>query len=89
MVSSNAPIKDEVVRITNAVVDALGTADLESALTVVCNIGGQLVAALSDGKPSAIREHAKSLTENIMRAAIAKVLHDDTQRRKAEEAPES
>lgn len=83
---AGAPIQDEVTRITNAILEALGTCDLESALTVVCNIGGHLVAALADGQPSGIQRHGDSVAENIKKAAIAKLLHDDQQRREVGEA---
>lgn len=81
VLDTGAPIQDEVERVTGVVLEALGTCDLESALTVVCNIAGHLVAALSEGKPSGVQQHGDSVAENIKKAAIAKLLHDDKQRR--------
>lgn len=78
---SGAPLQDEVSRITDKILGGIGQCDLESALTVVCNIAGQLIAALAQGKPSAIQEHSKSVGENIRTAAIAKLLYDDAQYR--------
>lgn len=77
--------QNEIARITNIIVDALDEVDLESALTVICNLAGQLVCALAEGRPSGIKEHGKDMAENIMKAAIAKALHDDQKRREAEE----
>lgn len=74
---NSGPIPDEVTRITNVIVEALGDVDLESALTVVCNLAGQLIAGLSEGRPSAIQAHGDSVAENIKKAAIIKLLHDD------------
>lgn len=82
-VDTGAPIDDEVTRITNAVVEALGTCDIESALTVVCNLGGQLIAHLSGGQPSKVQAYGNSVAENMKKAAITKLFHDDEQRRKA------
>lgn len=76
-----APDQEEVVRITNAVVDALGECDLESALTVVCNIAGQLVAALSDGKPAEAQRHMQSVAANISKAATTKMFADAEKRK--------
>ena len=84
MADTGAPIEDQVPVITNVIVAALGTVDLETALTVVCNLAGQIVATLSEGRPSGIQAHADSLAENIKKAAILKMLHDDDARRRAD-----
>ncbi len=76
------PLQDEVTRLTNIIMEQIGPIDVESALCVVCNLAGQLVASLAAGKPSGIIEQAASLSENIRRAAIAKILYDDELRRK-------
>lgn len=78
----NRSKQEEIDRITNTVVDALGECDVESALTVVCNLAGQLVAMLSGGVPSRVQSHANNLAENIKKAAIVKLLYDDDQRRR-------
>lgn len=80
--SDAGPLQDEVTRLTNIIMGQLGESDVESALCVVCNLAGQLVASLADGKPSGIVAQTKSLSENIRRAAIAKILYDDAQARK-------
>lgn len=72
----------EINRVTNTIVKELGSMDLQSALTVVSNLAGQLVAVLSEGRPSAIRPHVEDMTENIYQKAIAKLVHDDLERRK-------
>lgn len=82
----NGPRQDEVTRITNAIIEQLGDVDLESALTVLYNLSGQLVAALANNKPSGIQHHANNMAENIKKAAIAKTIYDDEQRRKANDA---
>lgn len=74
--------QEEIERITNTVVDALGECDIESALTVICNLAGQLVAVLSGGIPSRVQSHGNNLAENIKKAAIVKLLYDDDQRRR-------
>lgn len=79
--SSGGPLEDEVARLTNIIMEQIGPIDVESALTVVCNLAGQLVAALSAGRPSGIKEHTESLAENIRHAAIAKLLYDDAKTR--------
>ena len=79
---NDAPLEDEVIRITNIIMEQIGDADVESALTVVCNLAGQLVASLAEGTPSGIKKHSDLLTENIRRAAIAKILYDDAKTRK-------
>lgn len=72
--------EDQVTVITNTIVGELGTVDLEIALTVICNLAGQLIAALADGRPSGIQAHADNMAENIKKAAIGKMLHDDMRR---------
>lgn len=86
---SSMPNDDEVTRLTNVIVEGLGEADIDTALMVVCNIAGQLVCELSYGKPSLVQLHGNEVAENVKKAAIAKLWHDDTQRRKVEtDAPE-
>lgn len=81
---TGGPDPEEVNRITNKIIEELGEVDLESALTVVCNLAGQLVAALSEGRPSAVKAHSHSLKENIIKAALTKLFHDDEKRRAAQ-----
>ncbi len=81
-IPTSAPLQDEVSRVTNIIMAQIGETDIESALTVVCNLAGQLVASVADGRPSAIREHTEGLLENIQRAAITKILYDDAKARK-------
>lgn len=76
------PDEDMVPVITNRIVAELGEVDLETALTVICNLAGQLIAALSEGRPSGIQAHADSVAENIKKAAIVKMLYDDEERRR-------
>lgn len=71
------PLEDEVTRMTNIIMAQIGPIDVETALTVVCNLAGQLVASLAAGRPSGIIEHTTALSENIRRAAITKILYDD------------
>lgn len=80
---SGAPIQDEVTRLTLIIMEQIGNTDVESALTVICNLAGQLVASLSEGKPSGVKLYTDSLVENIRCAAIAKLLYDDDLTRKA------
>ena len=79
--SSEDPLQDEVARLTNIIMEQIGNTDVESALCVVCNLAGQLVASLSEGKPSGIKMHTESLAENIRQAAITKLLYDDAKLR--------
>ena len=75
-------LQDEVGRVTGIIMEHIGETDIESALTVVCNLAGQLVASVADGQPSAIMLLTEGLLENIRRAAITKILHDDAIARK-------
>lgn len=82
-VTSSEPIlQDETSRITDILMNQIGEFEVESALTIVCNFAGQLVAAVCGGKPSSIQKYTQSLSENIRRAAITKILYDDAQARK-------
>ncbi len=72
---------EEAKRLTNLVIEAVGDVDMVTFITVICNMGGQVVAHLADGKPSLIRLHANSIAENIKMKAIAKMLADDAARR--------
>ncbi|HNQ98382.1 MAG TPA: hypothetical protein PKN52_00200 [Trueperaceae bacterium] len=72
---------DPVHEAAGKVVEALSEYDLQVALTVLTNVCGQVVAALAEGRPSEVQRQGTSLAENIKRAAIAKLLHDDEQRR--------
>lgn len=85
MTTGNSPDPAEIERITNVIVEELGDVDLESALTVVCNLAGQLVCTLAQGRPSGIQEHGDNMAENIKKAAIAKMFHDDDKRRADED----
>ncbi len=79
---TNGPDPAEVKRLTNVICETLGDVDLESILTVLCNLLGQLVCSLAEGKPSGIQTHGDCIAENVKKAAIAKMLWDDDQRRK-------
>ncbi len=87
-INGNGPIQGEVMRITEKIVEELGVIDLESGLTVICNLAGQLVCALAGGKPTGIKIYAESLAENIRAAAVTKMLHDDAVRREQEQQGE-
>lgn len=78
------PIPDEVERITGVIMENLGSCDLESALTVICGIAGQLVAHMSEGRPGDVRAHSLSIAENIKRAGYTHLtyLHEKKQREK-------
>ncbi len=80
--STGAPLEDEVARITKIIMDQIGQHEVGAALTVVCNLAGQLIASLADGQPSAIQKWSDSLGENMRQAAITKILHDDAKARK-------
>lgn len=77
-----APIPTEMERLTHTIMTDLHGADLESALTVLCGILGHLVATLAEGQLVMVSRHALSVGENVRRAAVAKLLYDDEQRRK-------
>ncbi len=79
-INGNGPLQDEVTRITEKIVEELGAIDLESGLTVICNLAGQLVCALAGGRPTGIKIYAESLAKNIITAAVTKMLHDDAVR---------
>jgi len=79
---AGGPDQDEVERITNLIIADFGTVDLETALTVVCNLAGQLICSLAEGRPSGIQAHGDSVAENIKKAAITLMLHQDSERRK-------
>jgi len=79
---SDVPLENDLTRITRIIMEQIGQLEVESALCVVCNLAGQFVAHLSAGRPSGIAEQTKLLSENIRRAAIAKILYDDVQSRK-------
>lgn len=81
MADIGAPDQAEVERITNEIMTGLGEADLESALTVLCGITGQVVAAMAEGKPGLVAVHSASVHKNIHRAALAKLLHDHDKKR--------
>lgn len=81
---NGGPDPAEVERITSAIIESLGEMDLESALTVVCNLAGQLVCILAKGKPSLVQRHSDNIAENIKAAALIKMIHDDNERRRAE-----
>ena len=78
------PIPEEVDRITNAIIQELGSVDMESALTVICNLAGQVVAALAEGQPSAVRRHCNNVAEHVKTAALIKLLHDTNERQRAD-----
>ncbi len=73
---------DEIVETTNKVVDALNAVDLDTSLAVLSNLSGQIIADMAHGQPSAIKTGCATMVENIRRAAIAKLMHDDEERRK-------
>ncbi len=80
--STGGPLEDEVSRITKIIMDQIGQHEIGAALTVVCNLAGQLVASVSDGQSSQIKKWTESFAENVRQAAIAKLLHDDAKARK-------
>lgn len=85
---SDGPDKEEVKRLTDAIIEACGPVDLESALTAICNLAGQLVCALSEGSPQNLKMHSDSVHNHIHKVAVAKMLYDDEKARAAEVANE-
>ena len=81
---TGAPDREEVKRITDAIIAVCGPVDLESALTAVCNITGQLIAALAEGSPTKLSAHSASVHNHIHKVAAAKMLYDDQKAREAE-----
>lgn len=67
---------EEIRRITNAIMEHLGECNLEAGLTVLCGIGGQLVAQLSKGNLSNVKTMSRDLAENICRAGYTKLIHE-------------
>ena len=84
--TGDGPIPEEVERATNIIIKGLGDMDLENSLTVICNLAGQLVCALADGKPSGVKLHANNVAEHIKTAALIKMVHDDNLRRALEKS---
>lgn len=74
--------KSDVTEMTNKIVDQLGTCDLDTALMVLCNLLGQVIAAQSDMKPSLIQKIGDNVAENVKAAAIKKIMHDNDARLK-------
>lgn len=74
---------DPVREAAGKVIEALGEHDLQTALTVLTNVCGQVVAAMAEGRPSEVQRQGTSLAESIKRAAIAKLLHDDERGRQS------
>ncbi len=81
-VNGKGPNQADVQRITNLVVDQLGTVEMDVALTVICNLAGQLLCALCEGQPMNVKTKGDIVLQNIRRAAMAKMIYDDEQRRK-------
>ncbi len=79
------PVVDplEIKRITDLIIDACGSVDIECALTAICNLAGQLVCALAEGNPSAIKMHADSINYHIRKTATQKMIYDDQKHREA------
>ncbi len=71
----------EAIEITNKMMEVLGTVPIEHALTAMSNLCGQIVAHQSEGKPSEVKRITNCIAEAIRTAAIAKLLHNDDQRR--------
>ena len=86
VIDTGRPQEDEVQRITDVIMESLGECDLESALTVICGLAGHCVAALAEGSPAGVQRHASSVAESIRKAAIAKLVYDDEQRREKRRA---
>jgi hypothetical protein len=75
--------KAEIARITNAIIDEIGTLEVQAGLTVICNMAGQLVWALCEGKPAMINEHVAVFAANLNKIATATMFREDAQRRAA------
>ncbi len=76
-----APDMEEARRLSNVVMEAVGEVDMVTFITVLVNLGGQIVAELSERKPSLIQQHADSFAENLKIVAIEKLMRDDAARR--------
>jgi hypothetical protein len=68
--------QEEVTRITNTIVDDLGDCDLESCLTVLANLSGQVIAALSERNPTTVQNQTANLAANIQRIAIDRIVQE-------------
>ncbi len=86
---TEGPNKEEVTRITNIIIRECGGIDLESALTAICNLAGQLVCALAEGSPQRLAIQSDSVHNHIHKVAVAKLLYDDQKAREAEEVEDT
>ncbi len=84
--TGDGPIPEEVERVTNVIIKGLGDMDLASALTVICNLAGQLVCALAEGDASKVQLHANNVAAHVKTAALIKLVHDENLRRAADKA---
>lgn len=76
--------EERLTRLTNEVIAEIGQCSVEEGLTVLCNLAGQLVAQLSAGKLNDVPKHAVNVGQNVQRVAMAKLIHDDDERRKGD-----
>lgn len=70
----------EVKRITDTIMEGLGDCTLQDALTVICGIGGHLVASICEGRLGDAKLMAANVGLNMHKSALAKMLRDAEKR---------
>lgn len=67
---------ERITQLSVAVIRELSKCTLQDALTVICGIGGHLIANLSEGRLSECKRHGESLGKSMTGAAYAKLMAD-------------
>lgn len=68
------------------VMEIMGEASIQDALTVVVNLGAQLIVMQSEGKPALIAHNSGVMMENMTKAAQKVMVTKDQRRREEEKA---
>lgn len=68
-------------KLAREVLAVIGQSDLETGVSVLTNILGQIVAAISEGQLRLIDEASSNIAHNIKICAMNKLLVDDDKRR--------
>lgn len=67
---------ERISRLTQAVIGELSECTLQDALTVICGIGGHLVANMAQGQLSQVKRQSERLRDNMASAAYAKLTYN-------------
>ena len=73
---ATAPTTDPVMDLANTIIDACNEYDVQTVLTVLSNVVGQVIVGLAGTTPASVITHVGNFAAAVQVAATNKIIHD-------------